>query len=51
VLAPVWEKVSHFNPREIFRGVFHEHAASLTRPEDYKIIRYISKLKPNEGDA
>lgn len=35
VLAPVWEQVAHVDPVEIFRGVFHEHAPSLTRPEDY----------------
>jgi asparagine synthase (glutamine-hydrolysing) len=35
VLAPVWERVAHVDPVEIFRGVFHEHAPSLTRPEDY----------------
>jgi asparagine synthase (glutamine-hydrolysing) len=35
VLAPIWNEVSHVDPREIFRGVFHEHAPSLTRPEDY----------------
>ncbi|MGE0769707.1 MAG: asparagine synthase (glutamine-hydrolyzing) [Hyphomicrobiaceae bacterium] len=35
VLAPIWNEVGHVDPREIFRGVFHEHATSLTRPEDY----------------
>ncbi|MFY0022626.1 asparagine synthase-related protein, partial [Acinetobacter baumannii] len=25
----------HVSPMEIFRGVFHEHAPQLTRPEDY----------------
>ena len=35
VLAPVWQQVAHVDPVEIFRGVFHEHAPSLTRPEDY----------------
>lgn len=32
---PVWDKVKHVWTRDIFRDVFHEHAASLTRPEDY----------------
>jgi asparagine synthase (glutamine-hydrolysing) len=35
VLAPIWKDVSHVDPREIFRDVFHEHARALTRPEDY----------------
>jgi len=35
ILAPIWSEVSHVDPREIFRDVFHEHAPSLTRPEDY----------------
>jgi asparagine synthase (glutamine-hydrolysing) len=35
VLAPIWSEVCHVDPREIFRGVFQEHAPSLTRPEDY----------------
>jgi asparagine synthase (glutamine-hydrolysing) len=35
VLAPVWSVVEHIDPRDIFRDVFHEHAAALTRPEDY----------------
>ena len=35
VLAPVWNEVSGVDPLEIFRGVFHENAPSLTRPEDY----------------
>ena len=35
VLAPVWGEVSHVDPREIFKGVFLEHAPALTRPEDY----------------
>ncbi|MGE0023799.1 MAG: asparagine synthase (glutamine-hydrolyzing) [Hyphomicrobium sp.] len=35
VLAPIWSSVSSVDPREIFRGVFHAHAPSLTRPEDY----------------
>jgi asparagine synthase (glutamine-hydrolysing) len=35
VLAPIWSEVAHVEPRQIFRNVFHEHAPSLTRPEDY----------------
>lgn len=35
VLAPIWDSVKHVDPREIFRGVFLEHAPALTRPEDY----------------
>lgn len=35
VLAPVWAKAKHVAPRDIFRGVFSEHASRLTRPEDY----------------
>jgi len=35
VFRPIWEDVSHVWTRDIFRGVFHEHAARLTRPEDY----------------
>lgn len=35
VFAPVWEKVRHVGTRDIFRDVFHEHAPTLTRPEDY----------------
>ena len=35
VLAPVWSEAQRSNPAEIFRGVFKEHAAQLTRPEDY----------------
>ena len=35
VLAPIWSEVADVDPREIFRGVFQEHAPSLTRPEDY----------------
>jgi asparagine synthase (glutamine-hydrolysing) len=35
VFDPVWNDVSHISTREIFRGVFHEHAHRLTRPEDY----------------
>ncbi len=32
---PIWDKVSHVSPREIFKGVFQSHADQLTRPEDY----------------
>ena len=35
VLAPIWNDVGDVVPRDIFRGVFHKHAAALTRPEDY----------------
>lgn len=35
VMAPVWDKAGHVDPMSIFRGVFHEHAHQLTRPEDY----------------
>ena len=35
VLAPIWNDVCDVIPRDIFRGVFHKHAAALTRPEDY----------------
>jgi asparagine synthase (glutamine-hydrolysing) len=35
VLAPIWGEVQHVWTRDIFRDVFHEHAARLTRPEDY----------------
>jgi asparagine synthase (glutamine-hydrolysing) len=35
VLKPIWGDVRHIDTRDIFRGVFSHHAASLTRPEDY----------------
>lgn len=35
VFDPIWNDVSHVSTRDIFRGVFHEHAHRLTRPEDY----------------
>lgn len=35
ILGPVWADVRHIDPREIFKSVFHEHASTLTRPEDY----------------
>lgn len=35
LLAPVWDEARHVSPQEIFRGVFQDHASSLTSPEDY----------------
>jgi asparagine synthase (glutamine-hydrolysing) len=35
LLAPVWEDAKVTSSRDVFRGVFHEHANTLTRPEDY----------------
>lgn len=35
VFAPIRSKIEHVSTRDIFRNVFHQHAASLTRPEDY----------------
>jgi asparagine synthase (glutamine-hydrolysing) len=35
VFAPIWSRLRHVSPRDIFRGVFREHADRLTRPEDY----------------
>lgn len=35
VFAPIWDQVKHVWTRDIFRNVFQEHAAKLTRPEDY----------------
>ncbi len=35
VFQPIWSDVKHVSTRDIFRGVFHEHASTLTRPEDY----------------
>lgn len=35
VFSPVWDKVKHVWTRDIFRDVFHRHAPTLTRPEDY----------------
>jgi len=35
VFSPVRREVEHVWTRNIFEGVFHEHAANLTRPEDY----------------
>jgi asparagine synthase (glutamine-hydrolysing) len=35
VFAPIWSDVSQLSARDLFRGVFHERAPHLTRPEDY----------------
>lgn len=35
VMAPVWQKVSHIDPVDVFRGVFKAHSDQLRRPEDY----------------
>lgn len=35
MLAPVWGHASATSSTDIFRGVFQEHAHTLTRPEDY----------------
>ena len=35
IMAPVWNNETTISPRDIFRGVFREHADQLTRPEDY----------------
>jgi len=35
VFKPIWSDVEHVWTRDIFRDVFHEHAHTLTRPEDY----------------
>ncbi len=35
VFKPIWSSVSGVSTRDIFRDVFHHHASSLTRPEDY----------------
>jgi asparagine synthase (glutamine-hydrolysing) len=35
IMAPVWGEAKHVSTRDIFGGVFHEHAGELTRPEDY----------------
>ena len=35
VFSPVWSNVDHVWTRDIFKDVFHRHASSLTRPEDY----------------
>lgn len=33
--APIWDEVKHVSLRDIFRGVFSQHAERLQRPEDY----------------
>ena len=35
VMKPVWSEAKAADPMKIFRDVFHEHAHTLTRPEDY----------------
>ena len=35
VLAPLWPDVAQVSTRDIFRGVFGDHANDLRRPEDY----------------
>jgi asparagine synthase (glutamine-hydrolysing) len=35
ILGPVWNEARTVSPEDIFRGVFQEHASTLTRPEDY----------------
>ncbi len=35
VFSPIEKEVCSVSTRDIFRGVFNKHAASLTRPEDY----------------
>ena len=35
VFKPIWKDVERVWTRDIFRNVFHEHAHTLTRPEDY----------------
>lgn len=35
IFQPIWDKVSHVSTLDIFRNVFHKHANTLTRPEDY----------------
>ncbi len=35
VFGPIWGDVKHVWTRDIFRDVFHEHAHTLIRPEDY----------------
>jgi asparagine synthase (glutamine-hydrolysing) len=35
LLGPVWNEARTVSPEDIFRGVFQEHAPTLTRPEDY----------------
>ena len=35
IFKPVWSEVQHVWTRDIFRNVFHGHADTLNRPEDY----------------
>jgi asparagine synthase (glutamine-hydrolysing) len=35
ILGPVWNEARGVSPEDIFRGVFQDHASTLTRPEDY----------------
>ncbi len=35
LFRPIWGDVQGLSTRDIFRDVFHHHAANLTRPEDY----------------
>jgi asparagine synthase (glutamine-hydrolysing) len=35
VFSPIWKDVKDVWTRDIFRDVFHRHAETLTRPEDY----------------
>jgi asparagine synthase (glutamine-hydrolysing) len=35
LFRPIWSDVQGVWTRDLFRGVFQEHAAELTRPEDY----------------
>jgi asparagine synthase (glutamine-hydrolysing) len=35
VLAPVWQDVAHVDPRQIFAGVFANHANELRSPQEY----------------
>jgi asparagine synthase (glutamine-hydrolysing) len=35
LFAPIWDGVRDVWTRDVFRDVFHHHAPSLTRPEDY----------------
>jgi asparagine synthase (glutamine-hydrolysing) len=32
---PIWSSVKHVSPRDIFKGVFQNHASTLKKPEDY----------------
>jgi asparagine synthase (glutamine-hydrolysing) len=34
-MAPVWDQAKHVSTRDIFGGVFGQHAGDLTKPEDY----------------